>query len=202
MSNAVLIRFSALAIWGRGDRHCFAQGKNMMWRRERCWTAPAASARRRRDRRGRRSSTRSFARKACGSAVDMPFEQPLGGARRARLFAPCALGALRRVILSGLFSAPEFMNRQFAPVFLGAYRRCNSTRDAGADSERSSSRFMAGRCCWRGICGWALDWRTRSAAGARHNAASDVPRRLSVRRLRWHGNEMTCVRKRKPTTAG
>ena len=180
----------------------FAQGKNMMWRREvldRAGGIRALAAEIAED----AASTKII--RAQGLAVrlvDMPFEQPLGSRTAREVYSRHVRWArLRRVTFPGYF-APEFMNGSFAPVFLGAYATLQFEGDAVMAAGIILASLYCAEMLLARVCGWTLDWRTPLALVAR-----DVM--LPVMFVDaclfddfiWHGNEMTVRVEEETTTA-
>jgi ceramide glucosyltransferase len=181
----------------------FAQGKNMMWRREVLERAG-----------GIRALAAEIAEDAASTKiiraqglrvrlVDMPFEQPLGPRSAREVYSRHVRWArLRRVTFPGYF-APEFMNGSFAPVFLGAYAALQLEGGAALTAGAILASLYGAEMLLARICGWALDWRTPLALLAR-----DIM--LPVMFLDaclfddfvWHGNEMTVREEEESTTAG
>jgi ceramide glucosyltransferase len=181
----------------------FAQGKNMMWRREvldRAGGIRALAAEIAED----AASTKIIRAQGLKvRLVDMPFEQPLGRRAAREVYSRHVRWArLRRVTFPGYF-APEFMNGSFAPVFLGAYAALRFEGDAALTAGAILASLYGGEILLARICGWALNWRTPFALLAR-----DVM--LPVMFLDaclfddfvWHGNEMTVRDEEETTTAG
>ena len=154
----------------------FAQGKNMMWRREvldRAGGIRALAAEIAED----AASTKIIRAQGLKvRLVDMPFEQPLG--RRT------ALGAAAARDFSGLFR-PGIHERQFRSGVSG--RLCGLAIRGRRGADRGSyPRFALWR---RNAAGAHLRLGVQLAlavrvAGARRDVAGNVPGRLPVRRLR------------------
>ncbi len=180
----------------------FAQGKNMMWRREVLERAG-----------GIRSLAAEIAEDAASTKiiraqglkvrlVDMPFEQPLGLRTGREVYSRHVRWArLRRVTFPGYF-APEFQNGSFAPVFLGAYAALLFEGDVALTVAAILGSLYGGEMLLARICGWALSWRTPFALLMRD---AILPVMFVDACLFddfvWHGNEMT-VREEETTTAG
>lgn len=99
----------------------FAQGKNMMWRREvleRAGGIRALGAEIAED----AASTKIIrAQKMKVRLVDMPFEQPLGHRTAHEVYSRHVRWARLRRVTFPVYFAPEFMNGSFMPVVTGAY---------------------------------------------------------------------------------
>ncbi|WP_159730111.1 ceramide glucosyltransferase [Methylosinus sp. Ce-a6] len=99
----------------------FAQGKNMMWRREvleRAGGIRALGAEIAED----AASTKIIrAQKMKVRLVDMPFEQPLGHRSAREVYSRHVRWARLRRVTFPVYFAPEFMNGSFMPVVTGAY---------------------------------------------------------------------------------
>ncbi len=180
----------------------FAQGKNMMWRREILERAG-----------GIRALAAEIAEDAASTKiiraqglkvrlVDMPFEQPLGSRTGREVYSRHVRWArLRRVTFPGYF-VPEFQNGSFAPVFLGAYAALLFEGDVALTVAAILGSLYGGEMLLARICGWALSWRTPFALLMRD---AILPVMFVDACLFddfvWHGNEMT-VREEETTTAG
>jgi ceramide glucosyltransferase len=137
----------------------FAQGKNMMWRREVLDRAG-----------GIRALGRDIAEDAASTKivreqgmevrlVDMPFEQPLGRRMAREVYSRHARWArLRRATFPAYF-APEFMNGSFVPVVLGAYAATLFEADAALAAGAILVSLHAAELALARVCGWTLDWR-------------------------------------------
>jgi len=181
----------------------FAQGKNMMWRREvldRAGGIRALAAEIAED----AASTKIIRAQGLKvRLVDMPFEQPLGRRTAREVYSRHVRWArLRRVTFPGYF-VPEFMNGSFVPVFLGAYAALQFEGGAALTAGAILASLYGGEMLLARICGWAFNWRLPFALLAR-----DVM--LPVMFLDaclfddfvWHGNEMTVRDEEETTTAG
>jgi ceramide glucosyltransferase len=179
----------------------FAQGKNMMWRREVLDRAG-----------GIRALGSDIAEDAASTKiiraqgmrirlVDMPFEQPLGRRTAHEVYSRHVRWArLRRVTFPGYF-LPEFQNGSFVPVVLGAYSALLFEGDAALTAGAILTSLYAAELALARICGWTLDWRTPFALLMRDVLlpAMFVDACLFDDFV-WHGNAMT-VREETETTA-
>jgi ceramide glucosyltransferase len=180
----------------------FAQGKNMMWRREvleRAGGIRALGAEIAED----AASTKIIrAQKMKVQLVDMPFEQPLGHRTAHEVYSRHVRWArLRRVTFPAYF-APEFMNGSFAPVLTGAY----AAHLAGVSVPLVAGAILAtlygAELVLARVAGWQVSWRSPLA-----HLTRDVL--LPVMFVDaclfddfvWHGNEMT-VREQEEQTTG
>jgi ceramide glucosyltransferase len=170
----------------------FAQGKNMMWRREVLDRAG-----------GIRALASDIAEDAASTKiiraaglkvrlVDMPFEQPLGTRTAREVYSRHVRWArLRRVTFPGYF-VPEFQNGSFMPVLLGAYAALQLEASATLTAVAILAALYGAEMALARRCAWVLDWR--------------MPFALLVRDILlpvmfvdaclfddfvWHGNAMT-----------
>ncbi len=170
----------------------FAQGKNMMWRREVLDRAG-----------GIRALASDIAEDAASTKiiraqglkvrlVDMPFEQPLGPRSAREVYSRHVRWArLRRVTFPGYF-IPEFQNGSFMPALLGAYAALQFEASAALTAVAILSALYSAEMRLARKCGWVLDWRMPFALLMRDAL-------LPVMFLDaclfddfvWHGNEMT-----------
>ena len=145
----------------------FAQGKNMMWRREVLDRAG-----------GLRALASEVAEDAAATKivraqhkrvrlVDMPFEQPLGARTAKEVYARHTRWSRLRRATFPAFYAPEIMNGSFVAVLSGAI----AAQDFGYDpliiavlilSLLHGAEVVLGR-----ICGFYMDWRTPLALSIR-----------------------------------
>ena len=181
----------------------FAQGKNMMWRREVLDRAG-----------GIRALASEIAEDAASTKiiraqgmnvrlVDMPFEQPLGQRSAREVYSRHVRWArLRRVTFPAHF-APEFMNGSFAPIVLGAYAAVQL--DGGISTVALVTTLIVfslygGEIWLARVCGLPLDWRTPFALIVRDLMLPVMfVDALLFDDFVWHGNEMT-VREAEETT--
>ena len=99
----------------------FAQGKNMMWRREVLDRAGGIRALGSDIAEDAASTKIIRAQRMRVGLVDMPFEQPLGARTAREVYSRHVRWArLRRVAFPAYF-IPEFQNGSFMPVLLGSY---------------------------------------------------------------------------------
>lgn len=183
----------------------FAQGKNMMWRREvldRAGGIRALGAEIAED----AASTKVIrAQNMSVRLVDMPFEQPLGKRTAHEVYSRHVRWArLRRVTFPAHY-APEFMNGSFAAVVLGAYAALEFGGDATAAALAAVAvmgSLHAGEMLLAKVCSFALDWRMPFALVARDLMLPVMfVDALLFDDFVWHGNAMT-VREIEETSAG
>ena len=170
----------------------FAQGKNMMWRREileqaggiRALAAEVAED---------AASTKIV--RAAGlkvRLVDMPFCQPLGVRTAREVYSRHVRWARLRRVTFPAFFAPEFMSGSFVAILCGAY----AAEHFGGNVVLTICAILAtlhgGEMALARICGWALNWRTPFALLARDALlpAMFVDACLFDDFV-WRGNEMT-----------
>ncbi|WP_457797840.1 ceramide glucosyltransferase [Methylocystis sp. S23] len=173
----------------------FAQGKNMMWRREvldRAGGIRALGAEIAED----AASTKVIrAQNMTVRLVDMPFEQPLGYRTAHEVYSRHVRWArLRRVTFPGHY-APEFMNGSFAAVVLGAYAALEFGGDASA-ALLAAAAVMAslhlGEIRLARVCGFVQDWRMPFALIMRDLMLPVMfVDALLFDDFVWHGNAMT-----------
>ena len=179
----------------------FAQGKNMMWRREVLDRAG-----------GIRALASEIAEDAASTKViraqgmdvrlvDMPFEQPLGQRTAREVYSRHVRWArLRRATFPAHY-APEFMNGSFAAIVLGAYAALQfdggiSTVALAHDGLIVSS-LHGGEIWLARVCGFPLDWRTPFALIVRDLMLPVMfIDALLYDDFVWHGAEMTRARGR------
>jgi ceramide glucosyltransferase len=173
----------------------FAQGKNMMWRREvldRAGGIRALGAEIAED----AASTKVIrAQNMTVRLVDMPFEQPLGARTAHEVYSRHVRWArLRRVTFPAHY-APEFMNGSFAAVVLGSYAALEFGGDATAALLAAAgvmSTLHLGEIRLARVCGFALDWRTPFALIMRDLMLPVMfLDALLFDDFVWHGNAMT-----------
>ena len=179
----------------------FAQGKNMMWRREVLDRAGGIRALASDIAEDAASTKIIRAQRMKIRLVDMPFEQPLGRRKAHEVYSRHARWSrLRRVTFPSYF-IPEFQNGAFMPVLLGAY----SAELLGGPwfAATAAVSILAALYCAEyqlaRVCNWTRDWR--------------LPFAMLVRDLMlpvmfvdaclfddfvWHGNAMT-VREQEET---
>jgi ceramide glucosyltransferase len=179
----------------------FAQGKNMMWRREvldRAGGIRALAAEVAED----AASTKIVrAQKMNVRLVDMPFEQPLGDRTLREVYARHARWARLRRATFPLHYAPEFMNGSFMAAVLGAIAATQTDLNPALVAALIVTALHGGEMMLARICGFTLDWRTPLALLARDLLLPVIfVDGLLVDSFTWHGNEMT-VRELEETTA-
>lgn len=141
---------------GRG----FAQGKNMMWRRDILDQAGGIRALGSEVAEDAAATKIVRARNMRVRLVDMPFEQPLGDRSAQEVYARHARWSRLRRATFPSYYAPEIMNGSFVAVISGAF----AAQDFGLDpllvgitiiSILHGSELILAK-----ICGFVLDWRT------------------------------------------
>jgi ceramide glucosyltransferase len=180
----------------------FAQGKNMMWRREvldRAGGIRALAAEVAED----AASTKIVrAQKMNVRLVDMPFEQPLGDRTAREVYARHARWARLRRATFPLHYAPEFMNGSFMAAVLGAIAAAQTDVNPALVAALIVVTLHGGEMLLARICGFTLDWRTPFALLVRDLLLPVIfVDGLLVDSFTWHGNEMT-VRELEETTVG
>lgn len=181
----------------------FAQGKNMMWRRDVLDRAG-----------GIRALASEIAEDAASTKViraqgmdvrlvDMPFEQPLGQRTAREVYSRHVRWArLRRATFPAHY-APEFMNGSFAAIVLGAYAAVQL--DGGISTVALVTTLIVfslhgGEIWLARVCGFPLDWRTPFALIVRDLMLPVMfIDALLYDDFVWHGAEMT-VREAEETT--
>jgi len=173
----------------------FAQGKNMMWRREvldRAGGIRALGAEIAED----AASTKVIrAQNMTVRLVDMPFEQPLGSRTAHEVYSRHVRWArLRRVTFPAHY-APEFMNGSFVAVVLGAYAALEFGGDATASLLAAAAVMLSlhlGEIWLARVCGFVLDWRMPFALIMRDLMLPVMfVDALLFDDFVWHGNAMT-----------
>jgi ceramide glucosyltransferase len=182
----------------------FAQGKNMMWRREVLDRAG-----------GIRALASDIAEDAASTKiiraqgmkirlVDMPFEQPLGPRKAHEVYSRhVRWSRLRRVTFPGYF-IPEFQNGAFMPVLLGAYSAelLDGPWLAAIVAVSILAALYSAEYQLARLCDWTRGWRLPFAMFVRD---AMLPVMFVDACLFddfvWHGNEMT-VREEEQETAG
>ena len=141
---------------GRG----FAQGKNMVWRRDILDQAGGIRALGSEVAEDAAATKIVRARNMRVRLVDMPFEQPLGDRSAQEVYARHARWSRLRRATFPSYYAPEIMNGSFVAVISGAF----AAQDFGLDpllvgitiiSILHGSELILAK-----ICGFVLDWRT------------------------------------------
>jgi ceramide glucosyltransferase len=173
----------------------FAQGKNMMWRREVLDRAGGIRALACEIAEDAASTKVIRAQNMTVRLVDMPFEQPLGERSARDVYSRHVRWArLRRVTFPAHY-APEFMNGSFVAVVLGAYAALEFGGDAtiAALTAAAIVGAMHGGELWLAkICGFPLDWRKPFALIMRDLLLPVMfVDALLFDDFVWHGNAMT-----------
>ncbi|WP_442756197.1 ceramide glucosyltransferase [Methylocystis sp. JAN1] len=173
----------------------FAQGKNMMWRREVLDRAGGIRALGCEIAEDAASTKIIRAQGMTVRLVDMPFEQPLGARTAHEVYSRHVRWArLRRVTFPAHY-APEFMNGSFVAVVLGAYAALEFGGDAGAALLAATAVMFAlhlGEIRLARVCGFALDWRMPFALITRDLMLPVMfVDALLFDDFVWHGNAMT-----------
>jgi ceramide glucosyltransferase len=138
----------------------FAQGKNMMWRREVLDQAGGIGALASEIAEDAASTKLIRAEGQKIRLVDMPFEQPLGQRTAREVYARHARWARLRRAAFPTYFIPEFQNGSLPPVLLGAY----ASQQLGVSVWLTVgvilvSLYLSEMLLAR-ACGWLLDWRT------------------------------------------
>jgi ceramide glucosyltransferase len=170
----------------------FAQGKNMMWRREvleRAGGIRALAAEVAED----AASTKIV--RAAGlkvRLVDMPFCQPLGARTAGEVYSRHVRWARLRRATFPAFFAPESMSGSFIAVLCGAYAANHFGGNVAVTACAILATLYGGEMVLASICGWALNWRTPFALLMR-DALLPVMfvDACLFDNFVWHGNEMT-----------
>ena len=137
----------------------FAQGKNMMWRKEVLDRAG-----------GIRALASDIAEDAASTKVirsqgmdihlvDMPFEQPLGHRGAREVYDRHARWARLRKATFPLFFIPEVMNGSFIAALAGAYASINYGYDPLLSVVTIVLSLHSGEMILAKICGFFVDWR-------------------------------------------
>ena len=181
----------------------FAQGKNMMWRREVLDRAG-----------GIRALASDIAEDAASTKiiraqgmkirlVDMPFEQPLGQRKAHEVYSRhVRWSRLRRVTFPGYF-IPEFQNGAFMPVLLGAYSAelLDGPWLAAIVAVSILAALYSAEYQLARLCDWTRGWRLPFAMLVRD---AMLPVMFVDACLFddfvWHGNEMS-VREEQETAS-
>ncbi len=190
---AVLNTFQAR--WQYGSEAigaAFAQGKNMMWRREvldrvggiralDCEIAEDAA------------STKIIrAQGMTVHLVDMPFEQPLGKRAAQEVYSRHVRWARLRRATFPVVYIPEFMNGSFAAAVFGAYAALQFEADPALVATLVVASLHIGEIALARICGFALDWCTPLALLMRDLMLPVMfVDALLFDDFVWHGNAMT-----------
>ncbi|MBG0809639.1 glycosyltransferase [Methylosinus sp. H3A] len=179
----------------------FAQGKNMMWRREvleRAGGIRALGAEIAED----AASTKIIrAQKMKVRLVDMPFEQPLGRRSALEVYSRHVRWArLRRVTFPAYF-APEFMNGSFMPVVTGAYAAHLLDANVALTAGAILASLYGAECLLARIAGWRLSWRSPLALLTRDILLPVMfVDACLFDDFVWHGNAMTVREQEEQTT--
>lgn len=173
----------------------FAQGKNMMWRREVLDRAGGIRALGSEIAEDAASTKIIRAQKMNVRLVDMPFEQPLGERTAHEVYSRHVRWArLRRVTFPAYF-APEFMNGSFVAIVLGAYAALQfdgSVSSAALAAALIALSLHSGEIMLARICGFPVDWRTPFALAMRDLLLPVMfVDAVLFDNFVWHGNAMT-----------
>jgi ceramide glucosyltransferase len=173
----------------------FAQGKNMMWRRDVLDRAGGIRALACEIAEDAASTKVIRAQNMTIRLVDMPFEQPLGDRTAREVYSRHVRWArLRRVTFPAHY-APEFMNGSFVAVVLGAYAALAIGGDVtmAAIAAAAIVGVMHGGELWLAkVCGFPLDWRKPFALLMRDLLLPVMfVDALLFDDFVWHGNPMT-----------
>jgi ceramide glucosyltransferase len=180
----------------------FAQGKNMMWRREVLERAGGIRAL------GSEIAEDAASTKVIRSQglkvrlVDMPFEQPLGARTAHEVYSRHVRWARLRRVTFPAFFLPEFMNGSFAPAISGAYAGLLFDADVPLVVGAILAALWGGEMILARIAGWRLNWRSPLAYFVR-DALLPVMfvDACLFDDFVWHGNAMT-VREQEEQTTG
>lgn len=170
----------------------FAQGKNMMWRREildRAGGLRALGAEVAED----AAATKIVrARNMRVRLVDMPFEQPLGVRTAQEVYARHARWSRLRRATFPAYYAPEIMNGSVIAVLSGAF----AAQGLGFDPFFAAAMIVAilhgSELILSSICGFVVDWRTPVALAVRDLMLPVIfIDGLIFDDFSWHGEAMT-----------
>jgi ceramide glucosyltransferase len=180
----------------------FAQGKNMMWRREVLERAGGIRALGSEIAEDAASTKIIRAQKMKVQLVDMPFEQPLGHRTAHEVYSRHVRWArLRRVTFPAYF-APEFMNGSFAPVLTCAYAAHLFDASAPLVAALTLATLYGAELALARIARWRLSWRTPFALMTRDILLPVMfVDACLFDDFVWHGNAMT-VREQEEQTTG
>jgi ceramide glucosyltransferase len=180
----------------------FAQGKNMMWRREVLERAGGIRALGSEIAEDAASTKIIRAQKMKVQLVDMPFEQPLGHRTAHEVYSRHVRWArLRRVTFPAYF-APEFMNGAFAPVLTCAYAAHLFDASAPLVAALTLATLYGAELALARIARWRLSWRTPFALMTRDILLPVMfVDACLFDDFVWHGNAMT-VREQEEQTTG
>lgn len=170
----------------------FAQGKNMMWRREvldgvgglRALGAEVAED---------AAATKIVrAQNMRVQLVDMPFEQPLGARTAQEVYARHARWSrLRRATFPACY-APEIMNGSFVAILSGAIAAQHYGFDPLIVAAMLLALLHGLELLLSRICGFSLDWRTPFALLIRDMLLPVIfVDGLIFDNFSWHGEAMT-----------
>lgn len=173
----------------------FAQGKNMMWRREVLDRAGGIRALACEIAEDAASTKVIRAQNMNIRLVDMPFEQPLGDRSAHEVYSRHVRWArLRRVTFPAHY-APEFMNGSFIAAVLGAYAGLQLGGNATTAIVAAIviiGALHGGELWLAKVCGFPLDWRKPFALLMRDLLLPVMfVDALLFDDFVWHGNAMT-----------
>jgi ceramide glucosyltransferase len=173
----------------------FAQGKNMMWRREVLDRAGGIRALACEIAEDAASTKVIRAQNMNIRLVDMPFEQPLGDRSAHEVYSRHVRWArLRRVTFPAHY-APEFMNGSFIAAVLGAYAGLQLGGNATTSIVAATviiGALHGGELWLAKVCGFPLDWRKPFALLMRDLLLPVMfVDALLFDDFVWHGNAMT-----------
>lgn len=173
----------------------FAQGKNMMWRREVLERAGGIRALACEIAEDAASTKVIRAQNMSIRLVDMPFEQPLGDRTAQEVYSRHVRWArLRRVTFPAHY-APEFMNGSFVAVVLGSFAAFQIGGDIiiAATTAALIVGAMHGAELWLArVCGFPVDWRKHLALFVRDLLLPVIfVDALIFDDFVWHGNAMS-----------
>jgi len=169
----------------------FAQGKNMMWRKEvldRAGGIKVLAS----DIAEDAASTKVIRSQGMDiHLVDMPFEQPLGFRGAREVYDRHARWARLRKATFPLFFIPEVMNGSFVAALTGAYSSMYYGYDPLVAIILIVALMHAGEILLARICGFFVDWRMPLALVARDLMLPIMfIDALLIDEYTWHGEKI------------
>ncbi len=137
----------------------FAQGKNMMWKKEILDRAGGISALASEIAEDAASTKVIRAQNLDIHLVDMPFEQPLGTRMAREVYDRHARWARLRRATFPLYFVPEFMNGSFIAAVTGAFAAIEYGYNPLAVAILIVASLHIGEIILAKICGFFVDWR-------------------------------------------
>ncbi len=170
----------------------FAQGKNMMWRREVLDRAGGICVLASDIAEDAASTKVIRAQNMDVRLVDMPFEQPLGVRTMHEVYSRHVRWARLRRVTFPAFYVPECMNGSAAAVVLGGYAALQMEANVALTMLLIVASLHIGEMLLAKACGFALSWQTPFALLAR-DAMLPVMfvDALLFDDFVWHGNAMS-----------